>query len=221
MIDTKQTRIDIGFHEKRNDWVKDHAIFDDHTLKIGGHPVMEDWEDGYMQRLVDVVASNGGVILELGYGMGISARAIQQKNITNHYIVECHPDVIKKGITDMVSYIEKNKIHFISGFWEDVTPLLKDESFDGILFDTYPLTEEEIHSNHFWFFKEANRLLKKGGVFTYYSDEESGFSTDHKRKLVDAGFRDEMISFDLCDVSPPEECEYWQKNTILVPKIYK
>lgn len=219
-IDTIESRKKIGFPKKREDWNKEPAVFDDHTLRIDGHPVMEDWETGYMESLANIVTQNGGSVLELGYGMGISARFIQShKSIKNHYIVECHPDVVIKGINDLHKEVEQSKVHFLSGFWQDITPQLRDASFDGILFDTYPLTEEEIHSNHFWFFEEAYRLLKKGGVLTYYSDEVSKFSANHLHKLQYAGFRE--INLDIVKVNPPEDCEYWQHNTIVAPIIIK
>lgn len=219
-IDTVESRKKIGFPKKREDWNKEPAIFDDHTLKIDGHPVMEDWETGYMKSLASIVSQNGGNVLELGYGMGISAKFIQaHKSIKNHYIVECHPDVVTKGIADMKKEVEDSKVHFLSGFWQDITPQLRDGSFDGILFDTYPLTEEEIHSNHFWFFEEAHRLLRKGGVLTYYSDEATKFSANHMHKLQYAGFRE--INLDIVKVNPPEDCEYWQHDTIVAPIIIK
>lgn len=221
MLDTRKTRLQIGFHKEKNDWVSDPVVYNGHTLKIGGHPVMEDWESNYMESLVEYATSCGGVILELGYGMGISTKAIQKRNIDSHYVIECHPGVVKKALLDMSSEIMKNKIHFLTGFWEDVTPILKDSTFNGMLFDTYPLSEEQIHANHFWFFKEAHRLLKQNGVFTYYSDEAEEFSDQHYRKLLEAGFLASGIDFEVCKVKPPTDCEYWQKETMIVPHIKK
>jgi len=218
---TIQTRKDIGFLEDRKDWSKEKAVFDEHTLRIAGHPVMEDWELGYMQRLAEVASQNGGRVLELGYGLGLSAQAIQDQGIKDHYVIECHPDVIARCAKDKHDAIGKNTLHILSGYWEDITPLLADETFDGILFDTYPLSEEEVHANHFWFFKEAYRLLKTGGTFTYYSDEASNFSDKHMAKLLEAGFEKEKINFELCTVNPPEDCEYWKDKTLLVPIITK
>jgi guanidinoacetate N-methyltransferase len=153
--------------------------------------------------------------------MGLSAKAIQERGIDSHFVVECHPDVVKKAVEDFREEISSSRMHILSGFWQDVTPRLQSGSFDGILFDTYPLKEEEIHGNHFWFFEEAYRLLKPGGVLTYYSDEVNSFSEKHLEKLIEAGFRKDNIGFDVCDVIPPADCEYWQANTILAPKVYK
>jgi guanidinoacetate N-methyltransferase len=218
---TITSRLKIGFLKQRIDWTKAPAVYDEHTLRIAEHPVMEDWEQGYMEMLARIATSNSGRVLELGYGLGLSSRAIQAHDIENHFVIECHPDVIARGVVDMREAIEQNKFHILSGFWEDVTPLLNEDSFDGILFDTYPLNEEEIHKNHFWFFREAYRLLKPGGILTYYSDESKEFSEMHLQKLLDAGFRAEEINFEICDVHPPADCEYWTEPTMIAPVIRK
>ncbi len=174
-----------------------------------------------MNRLAEIATSNGGTILELGFGLGLSSRAIQNQNIDTHIVVECHPDVISKCTEDFASEIASGKMHILSGFWQDVTKMLKDNSFDGILFDTYPLSEEEVHSNHFPFFNEAYRLLKPGGVLTYYSDEATSFSEKHLRKIKEAGFNEEKIGFEVCNVDTPADCEYWQDETMIAPIIKK
>lgn len=220
-IDTIQTRKQIGFTSKEG-WINSKAQFTDETLKIHGHPVMEGWEDGYMDKLAEIATSQKGTVLEIGYGMGISSRKIQSRpNIDSHLVIECHPDVVAKATRDFREEISKQRINFMQGFWEDITPLLKDASFDGILFDTYPLSEEEIHGNHFWFFNEAYRLLRKGGVLTYYSDEVSDLSKEHTAKLVSAGFDANNIDFEVVNVKPPEDCEYWQYDTIVAPIVTK
>jgi guanidinoacetate N-methyltransferase len=219
-MDTFKTRRDIGFPAQKTEWNTAKALYTEHTLRIAGHPVMEDWETGYMHMLADIATTNKGNVLEIGYGLGISARAIQTRS-QKHYVIECHPDVITKGISDFSEEVATGKMNILSGFWEDVTPILKDAVFDGILFDSYPLDEEQIHANHFWFFEEAYRLLKPGGILTYYSDEATSFSAAHLEKLHAAGFRPEDIDFKICDVNPPKDCEYWQDKTILAPIVKK
>ena len=59
--------------------------------------VMMDWEHDIMKASADYVSQNGGDILEIGFGMGISAGYIQSHSISSHTIVENHPDIISKA----------------------------------------------------------------------------------------------------------------------------
>ena len=219
--DIRQTtfleRIVIGYEGVKNQWSTAPAEYTAKTLTICGHPVMEDWEDEYMKLLAKIVTNNGGHILEIGFGMGISATYIQSHFISKHTIIEANQDVF----TEAKSWSVKSKVpvELLLGFWEDQTSKLSDNSFDGILFDTYPLTETEIHKNHFFFFKEAYRLLKPGGILTYYSDEISNFSPEHHALLKAAGFS--SINKVICPVAPPPDCQYWKSATILAPIVTK
>lgn len=209
----------------RDEWKEKDARYSGESLIIDGHHVMERWETPYMRMLSDIVTSNGGNTLEVGYGMGISASFILKSNVARHTVVECHPDVLRICRKRHAKEIESGRLRVLDGFWEDVTPKLPDSSFDGILFDTYPLSDgkgtrpQEVGRNHFPFFKEAYRLLKNDGAFTYFSDEERDFSDEHLRLLEKAGFK--SAESRICRVKPPEGCMYWSSDTILAPVVRK
>ena len=63
----------------------------------GEFEVMMDWEDSLMSASAAYVCENGGDILEIGYGMGISAGYIQSHSISSHTIIENHPNRIPKA----------------------------------------------------------------------------------------------------------------------------
>lgn len=214
---TTEERLKIGFRDLKKTWKAEPARFTKDTLTIAGHPVMESWEDGYMRELARIAAAGGGRVLEVGFGLGISANYIQEHPINEHVIIEANSDVFERA--KLFATLAKHQVTLKHGFWEQVTPTLESGTFDGILFDTYPLTAEEIHRNHFNFFKEAQRLLKPGGVFTYYSDEIDSFRADHLALLRKEGFTD--INGIVCKVNPPADCQYWKSNTILAPIIKK
>ena len=71
--------------------------------------VMMSWEDSIMKASADYICENGGDILEIGFGMGISANYIQANSITSHTIVE--------------------------GDWYDVKDSLS--TYDGVFYDTW------------------------------------------------------------------------------------
>src|SRR4051812_37495562 len=112
---TIATREAIGFPRERGDWNRARATYDTHSLRIAGHPVMEDWEDAYMERLAQICAAPAGVVLELGYGMGLAARAIQSRGVARHYIVECHPEVAARCLVDLRNAFDDGRVHLITG----------------------------------------------------------------------------------------------------------
>jgi len=56
---------------------------------------------------------------------------------------------------------------------------------------------------------------------TYYSDEATHLKDAHVERLVNAGFDKKGIDFEVCDVVPPKDCEYWKDTTIVVPIVRK
>lgn len=206
--------------ELKKDWLKNKANYTQDSLLIKGYQVMQKWEVPYMQRLAEVATSNGGLILELGFGLGLSAGFIQKsKRIKKHVVIEAHPSVVKFAFKLFPEQLKSGRMNIMQGFWEEIAPLLKDGSFDGILFDTSPLNQETVFFHFFPFFKEGYRLLKKGGVFTYFSDEPKEITPKHRRLLEKVGFH--KIKYEVCKVSPPATCRYWDSKTIVVPIIHK
>ena len=180
---------------------------------------MESWETPYMQKLARIATQSGGTVLEVGFGMGISSRFIQRYKVQHHIIIEMN-NVVAQRATEFAKRSAR-PVTVLEGFWEDVIRKIPDDSVDGILFDTYPLRESEVHKNHFPFFRIAYRKLKPGGTFTYYSDEIEDFHTKHIEKLVKAGFKRRNIDSVVVAVRPPKHCLYWKSNKILAPIIKK
>ena len=78
---------------------------------------MMDWEAPLMSASAAYVCKNGGDILEIGFGMGISAGYIQSHSINSHTIIENHPDIIPKA---QVWAQGKSNVTIITGSWYDV-----------------------------------------------------------------------------------------------------
>ena len=200
---------------------------DDTELNILGEPVMERWEEPYMKALATIAASNGGRVLEIGFGMGISASFIQSFPIEEHVVIEANEGVFKRLLEFQKT--ATHKVTPLCGFWEDVVPTLVDSSFDGILYDTFPLSEEDLHTHQFKFIEQAYRLLKPNGVLTYcnliswgnlktqYPDDTKLFNETQIPHLKAAGFSN--FQTDIVEVNPPQSCKYYSTKTIVAPLI--
>lgn len=212
----------------RNDFIHTRPSLDKKELVMvlekGGkkvvNQIMQSWETPYMKRLAEISTSKGGDVLEVGFGMGISAGFIQKsKKIKTHTVIECHPLMINSAKQKFAKQIKSGRFILEEGFWENVTKKFSDKSFDGIFFDSCPLDSEVEFFQFFPFFEEALRLLKDDGVFTYFSDEPLKISKIHLDHLKKAGFKN--IKFEISKVEPPKSCLYWKHNSIVVPIVKK
>jgi guanidinoacetate N-methyltransferase len=205
------------------DWAKSQAQYDDSQLLIDGQQVMQEWERPYMEAMARVVTEGHGDVLEIGFGMGISASYIQAMGVKSHTIIECNEDVVRQFEQWRLRRPDHD-IRLVFGKWQDVIDTLG--LFDGIFFDTYPLSEDEFEryvindvtfGRHF--FAAAARHLRDGGVFTYYSNEIDSMARRHQRALFEH-FRD--ISFSVCrPLFPPKDCNYWWADSMVITRAVK
>ncbi|MEW8436883.1 MAG: class I SAM-dependent methyltransferase [Candidatus Thiodiazotropha taylori] len=193
------------------------VVEEDQCLLIGQHQVMHRWQAPLMEILAQNVCQNGGNILEIGFGLGIASEAIQRCDIKSHTIIEGHPAVFQRMV-DWAQARSGANIRTVPGLWSSAIPRLG--TFDGVLFDPYPLNEDEFRQH--WleditfaahFFPHASRLLREDGRFTYYSNEIDSVSREHQRQLLRYFRRIEIEIVDgLC---PPPSCQYWWASTMV------
>ena len=137
-----------------------HQIsFPSHRIGIDIEQVMMDWEAPLMQAHAEVACHNQGDILEIGFGMGISATYIQQLNPTSHTIVEIHPQVFERA---QEWAADKPNVNLIFADWYDCVNTLS--TYDGIFFDTYG----DIH--YLEFDQYISQLTKPGAKFTWWNN---------------------------------------------------
>ena len=131
----------------------------DNAITLSGYTVMHAGEYELMKKLADLTTQNGGDILELGFGMHISADYVQANpNVTSHTIIEIHPEVFE---TALEWAKDKPNTEIILGDWIDVVPTLN-KNFDGVLHDTFD------ENNWSKYLETISRVCKKNTILTFY-----------------------------------------------------
>ncbi len=223
----KEFTADINaLHEQTKSFVPGATInsFDDREQKVlEDQEIMEDWQIPVMKAMSEVVTSNGGDILEIGFGRGISADLIQEQSIQSHTIIECNDAVVDQYHHWKEKYAGK-EISLVHGLWQDTIDDLG--TFDGIFFHTYPLNEDEYmryvngsitFAEHF--FPYAQTHLKDKGAFTYFSNEVDSLSREHQRLLLRyfSSFSVQVVPLKM----PQDVKDTWWADSIAVIKAVK
>jgi amino acid adenylation domain-containing protein len=206
-----------------SEWSKSEAQYDQSELIIQGQQVMQDWERPLMEAMAEIVTESHGDILELGFGMGISATYIQKFGVRSYTVVEYNDGVVKQFHKWKERYPGRD-IKIIHGRWHDVADQLG--VYDGIFFDTVPSNEEEylreVIDNVVMaedIFPIASRCLRKGGIFTWYTNEIDSFSRRHQR-LALKYFSSLSIQV-VKPLHPPQDCHYWWADSMVAVKAIK
>ena len=138
--------------------------------------IMMDWEHPTMSASAAYITENGGDILEIGFGMGISANYIQSHSILSHTIIEPHPQIVEKAVEWSSG---KSNVTIISQSWADVTGSLG--TYDGIFYDT------SFDDKHNLFSSSLSELTKTGtkfSVFNSYSSETNIFNLEMSYRQI-------------------------------------
>ena len=158
--------------------------------------VMMDWEDKLMSASAAYVCSNGGDILEVGFGMGISARYIQSHNINSHTIIENHPQILPKA-KQWVK--DKPNVTIVEGDWYKIKDTLS--MYDGLFFDTYRDDNLEHFSSSLF------PLVKKDGLITWWNGlngEKNYFNIPN-------------VTYQQFSINPPQN-SYFNHTTYYLPQ---
>ena len=158
--------------------------------------VMMDWEDPLMSASADYACEGGGDILEIGFGMGISATYIQSHTINSHTIIENHPQIIPRAQAWAAS---RSNVTIVEGSWFDVKDTLS--TYDGSFSDTWG----DDNSDHYYSFLPS--IMKPGGRATWWN----GLTGSDNYYGIPG------ITYENISVSPPPNC-YFNHSNYLLPK---
>ena len=181
-------------------YVSQSIVFEDnqiyYTQDGQNVEVMMDWEQSIMSASAAYVCEGGGDILEVGFGMGISAGYIQSHSINSHTICENHPDIIPKALSWAA---DKPNVTIVTSSWYEVKDTLS--TYDGIFYDTFG--DDNWHE----FGIEVSSLTKQGANVTWWNNEPS------ENNLHGI----EGVTYNAINVNPPSNT-YFNSTTYYLPK---
>lgn len=135
---------------------------DEKVMHSDSRLIMMRFEEPFMKAGAKTVAEKGGDVLNVGFGLGMIDTEIQKYSPKSHHIIEIHPSIHKKIISD--DWDIKPNVNLYFGDWRDFVDELP--KMDGIYFDT--LEDQEFYD----FIALAWKLLKPGGVFSFFNNPD-------------------------------------------------
>ena len=175
--------------------------------------IMHEWETDLMRQHAEFVCSLGGDILEIGFGMGISAGFIQKQGIKSHTIIELHPQIAEKAREWAA---DKPNVTILEGDWQEVLPSLKEgtvrtthKKFDGMFFDPYG----------FWskWGSFADKCIPHCKPTTRISHWNSAnFEGSACGFMNHSNFK---ITYEVINISPPKN-DYYNEKTYYFPRVF-
>lgn len=190
-------------------------------LLINGVVSVESWERLIQTKLVETIVKPTDVVVEFGYGLGMASEAIQKISPRDHWIIEAHYQVL-------IPILERklHHINFIVSPWQKALPMIKDGSFDAIVYDADPDNISTFDGSAdatlefiLPILPNVKRILAPGGRLGFI--DFSGVLQTH------FDFRSKINSFNLdvefvsIPVDPPLNCSYAKKGVGNIIKIIR
>ena len=145
---------------QRKDYLATEAVYTGDSLRIGNEYVMHEWERPLIRRMVeDLKLTPDDRLLEIGFGMGISASILQEFGPASHTIVEPHPQVLLQA--ERWKGVRKN-IQLHLGYWQQLDT--SSQRYSAIFFDPFADEMAAVDNENLRFLKfAAQSLLDDGG----------------------------------------------------------
>ena len=168
-----------------------------------------------MEACIDFLQPKGNV-LEIGFGMGYSATAIQKYNPKSYTIIECDPIVIKKCKEWAKNY---NNVTIIEAKWQEVICTDRLKIYDEIFFDDFPNDINELPPIQK--FQINNRVnLFIDFINNYHSKSGSKISALWKSKYIDNEnftYKEKIIDINVSNIQK----YHLSTNKAIIPLIIK
>lgn len=166
--------------------------------------VMMEWETPIMKRHVELMHVKDKDVLNVGFGLGIIDRFIQEAEPRSHTIIEAHPDVYRK--MKEWGWDEKPGVKIEFGTWQEVMPRLN-QSFDCVYFDTFSEYYEDMRQFHALMLPK----LRKGGIYSFFNGlaAKNVFFNDVSSKIVQMEMESKGIHTTFVDILIAVDPSVW------------
>jgi hypothetical protein len=183
------------------------------------YQIMMEWEKPYMEKSIEIL-NPFGKVLEIGFGMGYSARKICSYEAVKEYnVIECTPIVweeFEKFKKEQEIIRPELNVNLIKGRWEDV--LQTTGIYDNIYFDDYILDENLVaHVNsgrrfYTFLYNVLESHTKIGSKICCYLNSNNNELSTIK-----------CISIDITEypIIIPENCKYTRGDKMYIPVLTK
>ena len=188
--------------------IKNNEIID---LNYNNFQTMMRWEKPYMEKCVQILRPHGDV-LEIGFGMGYSATAINKYPIRSYTVLEKDVEVIKK-FKRWKSKQKNKKIKLVKGMWQYTLPFLN-KKYDCIFFDDSPSHEikRDNHDRFNLFLKIIlHKNVKYNTKLVSYATGRSIYTGYLTKHFIDKYYR--------YNIKIPYFCKYAKGNFMGIQKI--
>lgn len=120
--------------------------------------IMHSGLTNFEEKSAEIVSQNGGDILEIGFGMGISANKFLSQNISSYTCIEINDTIFSNA---QLWATDKNNVTIINEDWQNY---LTDTTikYDAIYCDYLD------SSDYFEFYEKSKNVLKVNGIISTY-----------------------------------------------------
>lgn len=205
------------------DYLKSDLEFNvDSIIDNDKNGVMMDWETPLMYKHAEIICPKPDLtILNVGFGMGIIDRKIQELKPKKHVIVEAHPKVYEK--MKQAGWDKKEGVEIIFGRWQDKIHEISKYCYDGIFFDTFGEDYKQLKAWH----DHLPNFLNVDGIYSFFNGLGADvqlfydvYKTIVSLHLLDCGIETSFISLDVeIDFDTWKNCkrEYWKLKKYYLP----
>ena len=183
-------------------------------LGADGDQIMMEWECDLMKAEVDMLQPKGHV-LELGFGLGMSATFIQEYNPMSHTIIEVDDNAFERA---QKWAKDKKNVNLVKGRLQDVLGQLPRKIYDETFFDVTEVVNpqyKDVNTSNMllqyltYIFVDVwyNHHSKIGSKLTFFVADFNWPDTYNYQKLI-AENPNWIHTCKMIDVDVPENCKY-------------